>query len=244
MLRQMERSTIHLLAKRGKSIRQIAAELGRSPTTISRVLQEPVDAAAGQAVSPLEGRPLPAADRGLAAGGADGGADAGAGARRPRAALPGGHSVFRGSVRRVRLEQQQQQATAEVPIRFEGLPAEYLQVDWGEVRHFPFTQQAAGDALLPGLPAQVQPLDLGALHRRHAPGDPLPRPGRLLPGAGLGALGAGLRQHEDGDERARRARASRSGRRRCCQLAARVRLPSRRPATPGRATRRAAWSRW
>src|ERR687894_519481 len=43
MLRQMERSTIHVLAKRGKSIRQIAAELGRSPTTISRVLQEPVD---------------------------------------------------------------------------------------------------------------------------------------------------------------------------------------------------------
>ncbi len=39
----MERSTIHLLAKRGKSIRQIAAELGRSPTTIARTLQEPVD---------------------------------------------------------------------------------------------------------------------------------------------------------------------------------------------------------
>ena len=29
MLRQMERSTIHLLAKRGRSIRQIAAELIR-----------------------------------------------------------------------------------------------------------------------------------------------------------------------------------------------------------------------
>jgi transposase len=28
-----------------------------------------------------------------------------------------------------------------VPIRFEGLPGEYLQVDWGEIRHFPFTQQ-------------------------------------------------------------------------------------------------------
>ena len=33
-------------------------------------------------------------------------------------------------------------ASAEVPIRFEGMPAEYLQVDWGEVRAFPFTQQA------------------------------------------------------------------------------------------------------
>ncbi len=41
----MERSAIHVLAKRGKSIRQIAAEVGHSPTTISRVLKEPVDKA-------------------------------------------------------------------------------------------------------------------------------------------------------------------------------------------------------
>jgi hypothetical protein len=31
---------------------------------------------------------------------------------------------------------------AAVPVRFEGLPAEYLQVDWGEIRDFPFTQYA------------------------------------------------------------------------------------------------------
>src|SRR3712207_7164010 len=43
MLRQMERSTVHVLAKRGHSIRQIATALGRSPTTIARVLHEPVD---------------------------------------------------------------------------------------------------------------------------------------------------------------------------------------------------------
>jgi IS30 family transposase len=43
MLRQMERSAIQLLVKRGQSIRQIARELGRSPTTIARVLHEPVD---------------------------------------------------------------------------------------------------------------------------------------------------------------------------------------------------------
>src|SRR5437870_4211189 len=43
MLRQMERSAIHVMAKRGTSIRQIAEDLGHSPTTISRVLQEPVD---------------------------------------------------------------------------------------------------------------------------------------------------------------------------------------------------------
>ena len=43
MLRRMERSTIHLLAKRGKSQREIAQELGRSRNTIARVLSEPVD---------------------------------------------------------------------------------------------------------------------------------------------------------------------------------------------------------
>src|SRR5919202_2635440 len=42
MLRHMERSTIQLLAKRGKSQRQIAKELGRSRTTIQRALQAPV----------------------------------------------------------------------------------------------------------------------------------------------------------------------------------------------------------
>lgn len=43
MLRQMERSAIHLMAKRGKSVRQIAIEVGHSPTTIARVLREPLD---------------------------------------------------------------------------------------------------------------------------------------------------------------------------------------------------------
>ncbi len=43
MLRQMERSTIHLLAKRGKSRRAIARELGISRITVARALEEPVD---------------------------------------------------------------------------------------------------------------------------------------------------------------------------------------------------------
>jgi transposase len=44
-------------------------------------------------------------------------------------------------VRRERLSLQHEQAVADVPIRFEGLAGEYLQVHWGEIRHFPFTQQ-------------------------------------------------------------------------------------------------------
>jgi len=39
----MERSTVHLLHKRGKSLRTIAGELGRSKSTIARTLSEPVD---------------------------------------------------------------------------------------------------------------------------------------------------------------------------------------------------------
>src|SRR5215216_1023072 len=142
MLRQMERSTIHLLSKRGKSIRRIAVELGRSPTTISRILQEPVDRPPAKRyrrskVDPYRpqierwvGEGL-TAERMLELARAD-----------PERPYAGGHSVFRGYVRRVRLEQQQHQAASAVPLRFEGLPGEYLQVDWGEIRQFPFTQQA------------------------------------------------------------------------------------------------------
>jgi len=59
----------------------------------------------------------------------------------PEQPYPGGHSVWRGYVRRVRQEMAHDQAVADVPIRFEGMPAEYLQVDWGEIRGFPFTHQ-------------------------------------------------------------------------------------------------------
>ena len=43
MLRQMERSTIQPLAKRGKSHRQIARELGIGRVTVARALREPID---------------------------------------------------------------------------------------------------------------------------------------------------------------------------------------------------------
>jgi transposase len=142
MLRQMERSTIQLLAKRGKSQRQIAEELGRNRRTIARVLREPVERqpAARQRQSHVDPyrpqiehwvREGLTAVRMLELARAD-----------PAQPYTGGHSVFRGYVRKVRLEQQQHRAASAVPLRFEGLPAEYLQVDWGEVPGFPFTQQA------------------------------------------------------------------------------------------------------
>ena len=135
----MERSTIKLLAKRGKSQRQIAKELGRSRTTIQRALQEPVDQAPARRqraslVDPFRPQIEQWLQQGLST------------VRMLELArsdlehpYSGGRSVFNDMVRRIRLERDR--LSADVPLRFEGLPAEYLQVDWGEVRHFPFSQQ-------------------------------------------------------------------------------------------------------
>jgi transposase len=142
MLRQMERSAIHLMAKRGKSIRQIAEELGHSPTTINRVLQEPVDRPPMRRqrrsqVDPYREQIERWLQEGLPV------------VRMLELARTASEQPYQGSrsqfgemVRRLRHVQDQEQAAREVPIRFEGLPGEYLQVDWGEIRRFPFTQQA------------------------------------------------------------------------------------------------------
>jgi transposase len=137
----MERSTIHLLHKRGKSQREIAAELGRSRSAVARALSEPVDRlpSGRRRKSSVDAFRVQIAEwlkQGLS------------GVRmlelaRDDADHPyaGGSSVWRAAVRRERLSGLHEQAVADVPIRFEGLPGEYLQVDWGEIRHFPFTQQ-------------------------------------------------------------------------------------------------------
>ncbi len=135
----MERSTVQLLAKRGKSQRQIAKELGRSRTTIRRVLQEPTTQTPARRQRASQVDPFrPQIEQWLQLGlstvrmlelaRSD-----------PDHPYPGGRSVFNDTVRRIRLDQER--LSADVPLRFEGLPAEYLQVDWGEVRRFPFSQQ-------------------------------------------------------------------------------------------------------
>jgi transposase len=137
----MERSTIHLLHKRGKSQREIASELGRSRSAVARALSEPVDRQPSgrrrkSSVDAFREQIAEWLKQGLS------------GVRmlelaRDDADHPyvGGSSVWRAAVRRERLSGLHEQAVADVPIRFEGLPGEYLQVDWGEIRHFPFTQQ-------------------------------------------------------------------------------------------------------
>jgi transposase len=140
MLQQMERSAIKVLAQRGKSQRQIAKELGRSRTTVARALAEPVDQAPARRRRPSHVDPYRlqieqwigeklTAVRMLELARSD-----------PDHPYIGGRSVFSDMVGRIRRELDQ--ASADVPIRFEGLPGEYLQVDWGEVRAFPFTHHA------------------------------------------------------------------------------------------------------
>jgi transposase len=51
----------------------------------------------------------------------------------------GGRSTFSDRVRQIRAELERQQA--DVPVRFEGLPGEYLQIDWGEIHRLRFTRQ-------------------------------------------------------------------------------------------------------
>jgi transposase len=144
MLRQMERSAVQVLAKRGTSQRQIAKELGRNRRTIARVLRESVEQGPGRRQRGSQVDVYRAQIEGWVA-----------------ASLPvvrmlelvrsegeppyaGSRSQFGEMVRRIRREREHGQAVQDVPMRFEGLPGEYLQVDWGEVRNVPFTQRAPG----------------------------------------------------------------------------------------------------
>ncbi len=139
----MERGTMQLMAKRGKSIRQIAKELGRNRRTVARALQEPADRTPAPRRRASAGDPYrPHIERWITEG-----LTAVRMLELARSAeeqpYSGSRSNFGAMVRRVRAERDQQQAVDDVPIRFEGLPAEYLQVDWGEVRDMPFASQAS-----------------------------------------------------------------------------------------------------
>jgi transposase len=144
MLRQMERSTIKVLAKRGKSIRQIATELGHSPTTIVRVLREPVEVGPVHRCRRSQVDAYHAQIRRWLAEGLPVVRMLELAREDPEQPYRGSRSRFGEVVQRARQELAHEQAVRDVPIRFEGLPGEYLQVDWGEMRRFPFTQSAQG----------------------------------------------------------------------------------------------------
>lgn len=137
MLDFMERSTIKLLKKRGNSNIQIAGVLGRDMKTVKRALIEPADKEyyqpkRGSLVDEYEAsirqwlvESLPVTVMLQKARECDN-------------PYQGGRSIFYQRVRLIRRELKIQDQKA--IWRFEGLPGEYLQVDWGEKRNFPFTQ--------------------------------------------------------------------------------------------------------
>lgn len=137
MLRYMERSTIQYLKKRGWSNQQIAEFTGHHRETIARVLREPVDRLPAprsrpSAIEIFDEQITQWLDEQLSATRMLELAHA-----HPDHPYHGGHTAFYTYVRKRRRERGQFTAR-DVALRFEGLPGEYLQVDWGEVREFPF----------------------------------------------------------------------------------------------------------
>ena len=134
----MERSTIYYLKRKGWSNIQIATALGCHRDTVGRILREPVDyqgearqrasqvAVYAEAIQGWLEQNL-SVRRMLELARSDG-------------AQPyqGGDSAFYEYVQPLR--QTRTLGVAEVAVRFEGLPGELLQIDWGEVRQFPFTK--------------------------------------------------------------------------------------------------------
>ena len=138
MLEFMERSTVKLLKKRGNTDSEIARVLGRDRKTVRRTLGEPADKEQqrpkrGSLVDPYEDKILQWMQEGI-----------------PVTVMlervrkdqqnpyKGGNSIFYQRVQGIRQEKKMTKQNA--VWRFEGLPGEYLQVDWGERRQFPFTQ--------------------------------------------------------------------------------------------------------
>jgi transposase len=152
----MERSTIYYLKKKGWTNTQIAAFTGHHRDTIARVLREPVERRPQPRQRPSQAEVFDepigqwltqglSVTRMLELAQAD-----------PAHPYHGKPTAFFDYVRK-RRRQLQQPSPRDVAVRFEGLPGEFLQIDWGEVRDFPFTRPdlAPGPGPGPG-PGQSQ----------------------------------------------------------------------------------------
>jgi transposase len=138
MLNFMDRSTIYLLHQKGWTNTEIADFLGHHRDTITRVLREPIDYQPAQrqrtsAVAVFDAQIRAWLDQQLSVqrmlekARAD-----------PDHPYLGGQAAFYDYVRP--LKRARSTLPGLVPIRFEGLPGELLQIDWGETRRFPFTR--------------------------------------------------------------------------------------------------------
>src|SRR5690349_18441045 len=139
MLHYMERSTIHYLKHKGWSNVQIAQFTGHHRDTIARALREEVDKQPQSrqrlsSVAVFETQINSWLDKGLPV------------IRmlelaREDAEHPyqGGETAFYDYVRKVR--RGRKQSAHYLALRFEGMPGEFLQIDWGEMREMPFTKE-------------------------------------------------------------------------------------------------------
>ena len=138
MLRYMERSTIYYLKQKGWTNVQIAEFTGHHRDTIARVLREEVDKkpktrTRSSAVAVFDVQIREWLDQKLAVrrmlelARADG--------EHPYTA---GDTAFYDYVRKVR--RARKQTPRDLAVRFEGVPGEFLQIDWGEVRDMAFSK--------------------------------------------------------------------------------------------------------
>ncbi len=132
MLRYMERSTIYYLKQKGWTNVQIAEFTGHHRDTIARVLREDVEKKPktrnrSSAVAVFDAQIAEWLDKNLPVtrmlelARADG--------DHP---YTGGETAFYDYVRKVR--RARKQTPRDLAVRFEGVPGEFLQIDWGEVR--------------------------------------------------------------------------------------------------------------
>jgi len=139
MLRYMDRSTIHYLKQKGWSNTQIGQFVGHHRDTIAKVLREPLD----KEPAPRERTSQAAAFKGQI----EGWLDQGLSVQRmlevaredPAHPFVGSDAAFYNYVRPLRAARAALSVNA-VAVRFEGLPGELLQIDWGEMRQMPFTR--------------------------------------------------------------------------------------------------------
>lgn len=136
MYDQLDRSAVKALRRRGRKKTEIAEELGCNRKTVDRILESPTEKTyqregAGSQVDRFK----PDIERWL---------DASVPVERmlelvrevQEEPYRGSRSAFFARVKLFREAWKQERADRFV--RFEGLPGEYAQVDWGEVRNFPF----------------------------------------------------------------------------------------------------------
>jgi transposase len=146
MLQFMERSTIYYLKHKGWTNVQIAEFTGHHRDTIARVLREDVDKHPqtrnrSSAVAVFDAQIAEWLDQNLLVSRML--ELARADAEHP---YSGGDTAFYDYVRKER--RARKQTPRDLALRFEGVPGEFLQIDWGEVRNMAFTK--------PGLEGQTR----------------------------------------------------------------------------------------